>query len=91
MFGLAKPNKMLKLDSLERRREKLCLQFAKKCTTHEKLNNIFPLNKTNHKMTLRNQKKYKSKRYKQSAPPYMRKLLNDEYTKKNMFLKKVKS
>ena len=29
--------KMLKLDSLEWRREKLCLQFAKKCTTNEKL------------------------------------------------------
>ena len=77
--------KMLKLDSLERRREKLCLQFAKKCTTHEKLKDMFPLNKTNHKMTLRKQKKYKSlkantKRYKQSALPYMRKLLNDEFT-----------
>ena len=52
--------KMLKLDSLERRREKLCLQFARKCTTNEKLKNMIPLNKTNHKMTLRNQKKYRS-------------------------------
>ena len=70
--------------------------MQKKCTTHEKLNNIFPLNKTNHKMTLRNQKKYESlkantKRYKQSALPYMKKLLIDEFTKKNMFLKKVQS
>ena len=83
--------RVLKLDSLERRREKLCLQFAKICTTHEKLKDIFPLNKTKHKMTLRNQKKYKSlkantKRYKQSGLPYMTKLLNDEFTKKSMFL-----
>ena len=77
--------KMLTLDSLERRREKLCLQFAKKCTTNENFKNMFPLNKTNHKMTLRNQKKFRS------AIPYMRKLLDDEFTKKNMFLKKVQS
>jgi hypothetical protein len=72
--------KILKLDTLEKRREKLCLQFAKKCTMNEKMKVVFPLNKTEHKMKIRKQKKYKifkanTKRLKQSALPYMRRLL----------------
>ena len=70
----------------------MCLKFAKKCTLNEKLKNLFPLNKNDHKMKLRKQKKYKilkanTKRYKQSALPYMRRLLNDEDAKKSLFLK----
>ena len=84
--------KVLNIDSLEKRREILCLKFAKKCTLNEKLKNLFPLNKNDHKMKLRKQKKYKilkanTKRYKQSALPYMRRLLNDEDAKKSLFLK----
>ena len=84
--------KVLNIDSLEKRREMLCLKFAKKCTLNEKLKNLFPLNKNDHKMKLRKQKKYKilkanTKRYKQSALPHMRRLLNDEDTKKSLFLK----
>ena len=84
--------KMLNMESLEKRREILCLKFAKKCTMNEKLKNLFPLNKTGHKMKLRRKKKYKilkanTKRYKQSALPYMRRLLNDENEKKSLFLK----
>ena len=36
--------KFLKLDTLEKRRELLCLRFAKKCVKTEKVNNLFPLN-----------------------------------------------
>ena len=34
----------LGLNSLSERREALCLNFSKKCTKHEKMNALFPLN-----------------------------------------------
>ena len=37
--------KLLKIDSLNRRREKLCLTFAKNCTKNIKVKDIFPLKK----------------------------------------------
>ena len=42
--------KDLKLDTLERRRDLLCLIFAKNCLNSEKMKEIFPLNKTKHYM-----------------------------------------
>ena len=84
--------KILKLDTLEKRREKLCLQFAKKCAMNDKLKIMFPLNKKKHNMKMRKEKKYKilkanTKRLKQSALPYMRRLLNDEYEMKAKVMK----
>ena len=63
---------------------------------NEKLKDMFHLEKTNHKMTYSKQKKYKSlkvstKRYKQFALPYVRKLPNDEYTKKSIIVKNEQS
>ena len=86
--------KILKLDTLEKRREKLCLQFAKKCTMNDKMKVMFPLHKTEHKMKIRNQKKYKilkanTKRMKQSALPYMRRLLNNEHEMKAKVMKSI--
>ena len=54
---------MLKIDTLEKRREKLCLSFAKKCLNNEKVKDMFPLNKTEHKMKKRNKEisNYQSK------------------------------
>ena len=37
--------KLSGLDTLSERRSKLCLNFAKKCTTSEKTSEMFPLNK----------------------------------------------
>ena len=86
--------KVLKLDTLEKRREKLCLQFAKKCTMNEKMKVMFPLNNREHKMEIRNKKKYKvlkanTKRLKQSALPYMRRLLNNEHAMKAQAMKNI--
>ena len=72
-------------------REKLCLSFAKKCVQHEKLKHWFPINKARNIKT-RNIEKFKvsrasTKRYKNSAIPYMKKLLNDEYSNKSTMLK----
>ena len=39
---------MMKLDSLEERREKICLKFAQQCIRHEKLKSMFPKKVENH-------------------------------------------
>ena len=43
----------MKIDSLEERREKLCLKFAKACVRNEKLSDIFPRNNKKHSMEKR--------------------------------------
>ena len=77
------------LETLEKRRESLCLKFAKKCTQNEKTFNMFPINKIYHSMKLRNQEKYVVKfantdRLKNSAIPYMQRLLNNEINTKKI-------
>ena len=76
--------KNLNLESLHNRREKMCLKFAKNC--------IFSKNESNHKMIKRKSKLYaekliKTKRYKNSAIPYMVRLLNKEEQKKKSMIK----
>ena len=75
--------KRTNLQTLVDRREKLCLNFALKCTTHEKNKEMFPLNKTNHSMSssMRHQEKYevqfsRTTRLGKSAIPYLQRLLN---------------
>ena len=85
--------KELKIDSLEVRREKLCISFAKKCIKNEKVKDMFPLKKIKHQMKKRKDEKFqtfkaRTKRYKNSALPYMRRLLNTENEEKNALLKK---
>ena len=75
--------KMLKMESLDDRRTKLCLKFAKKCLKHEKMKKLFPLSKKNHGMNTRLTEKFKvnkakTERYRKSAIPYMQNLLNIE-------------
>ena len=74
--------KDLRIDSLEKRREKLCLNFAKKCLKNQKMKELFPLNKSKHLMKTRKAIKYhvnkaKSDRYKNSPLVYMQNLLNN--------------
>ena len=83
---------MLNIQTLEKRRETLCLRFAKKCLGNEKVANIFPIKKQNHKMNKRKVEKFKvnkgrTTRYRKSAVPFMQKILNDEFEKKRQFLK----
>ena len=75
--------KNLKLDSLKKRREKICLKFAKNCIQNDKVRSMFPRNKKNHKMKTRSPnvfqiQKAKTKRYKKSA---MVSLLNKDALK----------
>ena len=83
--------KILKMETLEERREKLCLSFAKKCIQHEKLKHWFPVNLKVGRMRTRKPEKFKvlkgsTKRYNKSAIPYMRKLLNAEYLKQLVYV-----
>ena len=76
--GLAQLN----IETLEERREELCLNFAKKCTKNEKMKHMFPLNDKTHSMDTRNDEKYKvqfanTDRLKNSAIVYMQNLLNE--------------
>ena len=49
---------VFELNTLENRRELLCLEFAKKCVKNPKSNHIFPLNSKDHQMITRDQEKY---------------------------------
>ena len=77
---------ILKLDSLDDRRSKLCLKFAKNCLKHEKMKQLFPLASKNHPMKKRISEKFKvqyanTERYRKSAVPFMQHLLNEDSKK----------
>ena len=72
--------KIIDLETLSTRREKLCLNFALKAVKNESCKDMFPLN-TENKMNTRNREKYKVKhsnteRLKSSSIVYMQTLLN---------------
>ena len=85
--------KELRIDSLNDRRRKLGLVFAKKKSIkNEKVKNMFAKNKSKHLMKTRTSKKFqeqisKTKRFYKSAVPYMTRLLNEENVIKNQFCK----
>ena len=83
--------KHLNLSTLDVRRESSCSKFAKNCLKNEKLKDIFPKTKSEHKMKKRKSKKFqkrriKTQRYKKSAVPYMTKLLNDDHDERRIIL-----
>ena len=82
---------ILKLESLNDRRTKLSLRFAKSCLKHEKMKRLFPLTNKSHLMKTRVTEKFKvhhanTERYKKSAIPYMQNLLNLEARKTKSIL-----
>ena len=84
--------KNLNLDNLNSRREDLCLRFAKKSTQNEKMKSMFPKNIRKHGMKTRKTRKFKvnfarTKRYKNSAIPYMANLLNKDDERKEEFIR----
>ena len=83
--------KMARIESLEDSREMLSLKFAKKCLNNANYSKVFPLNKLNHGMSLRNPMKYAVKkanteRLKRSSIPYKQNLLNLDNRKRKMRL-----
>ena len=74
---------LMELESLYDRREDLCLSFAKKCTKSKnfEIKNMFPINKSHSTADTRKREKYHVEmahtgRFKNSAIPYMQRLLN---------------
>ena len=86
--------KELNLETLSKRREILCLRFAKKSLKLQNFHKMFPLNNISmHCMKMRKQRKFlenhaKSDRYRKSAIPYMQRLLNQEDDIVKTFLSK---
>ena len=74
----------LNLDTLDERRKKLCLKFAKQCIKHPKFRSMFPVNNSSHlmkKMKGKNKffvNKCKTERYRKSSIPFMQRLLNED-------------
>lgn len=72
---------LMGLQTLEDRRDQLCTNFAVKCSTSDRYAGWFPHNNNTHSMGLRNATKYmvpkhRTKRYGNSAIPFLTKLLN---------------
>ena len=72
--------KSFKLDTLDARRKKLCLKFAKKSVKSERFKHWFKLKPS---MNTRNKEKYQNpkdntKRFERSAIPYLTDLLNED-------------
>ena len=88
--------KNLNLDSLENRRKKLNLNFAKKCLKLDNMCTLFPVKKSLHIRKKKKCLKYKinkakTYRYKISSIPHMQNLLNENFRKQNNLLYNVKS
>ena len=82
------------IDSLEQRREKLCLKFAKACVRHDKLSDLFPKSKQEHSMNKRGKEMFlvkmaKTERFKKSSIISMQKLLNNEASKQKKIMTRV--
>ena len=72
---------MCNLETLAERREKRCLDFALKCTKHERNSRIFPLNPVETNLEVRKREKFhvnfaRTSHYKNSAIPYCQRKLN---------------
>ena len=86
--------KLLNLESLHERRNKLCLRFAKRCLKMQNFKKLFPVRKIKHDIMKRNSEKYliknmNTERYKKSAIPAMKRMLNNEEIKMKKFANNV--
>ena len=77
----------LEIETLQDRREQLCLNFAKSCIKNPKFSDMFPENTKTHTMELRNPEVFQvihanTERFRKSAIIYMQHLLNDDAEKK---------
>ena len=86
--------KVLNLQSLEERREFLCLKFAKKCLQVEKFRSMFPRKQQVHNMLKRDNEKFVirrtyTERHRKSAIPHMQRLLNKVETEQRRICKQI--
>ena len=83
--------RILNMDTLDKRRELLCMRFAKNCLRNEKMKRLFPLDIHHHNMKTRSQaffkvNKARTSRYQKSTIPYLQKLLNTDRKEKEKIL-----
>ena len=76
------------LPPLYERRKELCLSFARKCLQNEKTKDMFQVKSKNHAMNMRNTEEFQvefanTDRLKNSAIPYMQRLLNAEQSEQS--------
>ena len=74
---------LLNMESLYDRRQKLCLKFAQKCTKTRQVKDMFPIKPSGYSLETRAREQYhvtmaKTDRLKDSAVPFMQRLLNDQ-------------
>ena len=79
------------METLNKRRESICLKFAKNGLKNEKVKDIFQKTDSKHKMMKRKQRKFRTKRirtdkHKKSAVPYMTDLLNKDAEERRNFI-----
>ena len=90
--GYEKSLKILKMEMLQDRRERLGLNMAKKCLKHDKLQDMFPMNSNNSTVKIREKEKYhvnqaKTERYRNSAIPFLQRKLNESVKNERRQLK----
>ena len=73
----------INLESLKKRREEICINFAEKCLKNEKTKKMFPLRKKEHPMEKKHEEEYivhhaNTERFKKSSILYMQRLLNNK-------------
>ena len=86
--------KSLRLQSLDERREAMCLKFAKQSLKLDKFNKLFPKKVNVHDMSKRNSEAYelvkpRTTRYQFSAIPAMQRMLNRDMEKKKLVFKQI--
>ena len=86
----------LNLETLEKRRSKLNLNFAKKCLKLNTMSSLFPVKEVKHQMYSRHKLKFvenraKSVRYKNSSVPHMQHLLNEDILHEEKLLKMLRN
>ena len=79
---------ILGLESLEKRRQRRCLDFSLKCLKHPRNSRLFPRNLKSNNHNLRGQEKFlvnfaKTSCYQKSAIPYCQRLLNEHFATKS--------
>ena len=72
---------ILKLETLEERRNKLLYRYGVKCTRTEQTKELFPIHTSEHKMKTRQEQIYKetkcnTERLRKSTVPYLQRKLN---------------
>ena len=85
---------LIKIDSLNQRRQTMALKFAKNSLKNPNFSKLFPLRKTKHLMRVRNSERYvinpsNTKRYQDSAVPYLQGLLNKDDIEKKQSMKRL--